>query len=308
VRCSRREIYTLTKWGYSNVVVTQNDAADFSRLPGFFDVIVVDAPCSGEGLFRKQPDAVQEWSEDAVANCAVRQTGILDNIYDSLKEGGFLIYSTCTFEAAENENQCRRLIEKYGMVPVQLNAGVDGVVTSDPGLRFYPHLIKGEGFFIAALRKTEAVPTVNFRIKQSNTSSEIQYLKTHIDHPENFVPYKKNDELYAFPKALHQDILLLMDRLYVRKAGLHLCTIRGKDLVPDHELALSLDLNSGITRVELSKEEAIKYLRCESIFLQDIPKGWAVVTYRNFPLGWIKGIGNRINNYFPRSLRILMAG
>ena len=119
---------------------------------------------------------------------------------------------------------------------------------------------------------------------------------------------KKNDELYAFPKAHHQDILLLMDRLYVRKAGLHLGTIKGKDLVPDHELALSLDLNSGITRVELSKEEAIKYLRCESIVLSNIPKGWAVVSYKNFSLGWIKGIGNRINNYFPRSLRILMAG
>ncbi len=297
----------LTKWGYSNAVITQNDAADFSRLPGFFDVIVVDAPCSGEGLFRKQPDAVQEWSEVAVANCAVRQTDILDKVYDSLKEGGFLIYSTCTFEASENENQCRLLIEKYGMVPVLLNAGVDGIIKSDPGLRFYPHLIKGEGFFIAALKKAEAMSTVNFKVKQSASAAEMQFLNTQVNHAENFIPYKKNEELYAFPKAHYNDIQLLMDRFYVRKAGLHLGTIKGKDLVPDHELALSLDLNSGITRVELSKEEAIKYLRCESIILQEIPKGWAVVTYRNFPLGWIKGIGNRINNYFPRPLRILMA-
>jgi len=295
----------LTKWGFSNVVVTQNDASDFSRLPGFFDVIVVDAPCSGEGLFRKQPDAVDEWSADAVAVCATRQTAILDDIYDSLKEGGYLIYSTCTFEASENENQITRMIKKYEMELVKLNAGVDGIQSRENGLRFYPHLVNGEGFFISVLKKMEFVERVNFRNKQSSSSNENQHLVTHLNLPEKFSAFKKNEELYAFPKEHFQDVMLLMDRLYVRKAGLHLGTIKGKDLVPDHELALSLDLNPEITRVELSREDAIKYLRCDTLNIQDIPKGWAVVTFDNFPLGWIKGIGTRINNYFPRSLRVL---
>jgi len=295
----------LTKWGHHNVVVTQNDVADFSKLPGFFDVIVVDAPCSGEGLFRKQPDAADEWSEAAVANCSFRQTLILDGVYNSLKEGGYLIYSTCTYEASENEMQISMLQDKYGMETVKPGVEFDGIINSKNHLRFYPHLIKGEGFFISVLKKTEAEGTINFKSKQNNSGHDHHHLVTHMDRPEKFISFKKNDELYAFSREHQNDIHLLMERLFVRKAGIHLGTIKGKDLVPDHEAALSLDLNKTIPRVELTKEAAIQFLRCESISVEVIPKGWAVVCYRGFPLGWIKGIGNRINNYFPRTLRIL---
>ncbi|HMT30773.1 MAG TPA: hypothetical protein PKD91_15990, partial [Bacteroidia bacterium] len=117
--------------------------ADFSRIEGFFDVIVVDAPCSGEGLFRKDPEAVNHWSVDNVAMCATRQQNILENIYDSLKQGGFLIYSTCTYEHAENEKQVQHMIQKYTMEYVDIKSSFTGPVSNKDGTQFYPHLVKG---------------------------------------------------------------------------------------------------------------------------------------------------------------------
>ncbi|MDQ3050768.1 MAG: RNA methyltransferase [Bacteroidota bacterium] len=295
----------VSKWGYSNVVVTQNDVKDFSRLAGFFDIVVVDAPCSGEGLFRKQPDAVEEWSLDAVAVCVTRQSNILDAVYDSIKEGGFLIYSTCTFETSENEAQCTRMIQQYKMQPVALPFLSEGIVQSPMGMRFYPHRIKGEGFFISVLQKTDTPPSVNFKNKTHAPAGDTGFLAANIQNATDFITYKKKDELYAFPKQHSQDIQLVMDRFFVRKAGVHLGTVKGKDLVPSHELALSNELHSGIQKMELSRDQAIAYLRCETVSLTNIRSGWAVVTYKGFALGWIKGIGNRINNYFPRNLRIL---
>ncbi len=295
----------VSKWGYSNVVVTQNDVKDFSRLAGFFDIVVVDAPCSGEGLFRKQPDAVEEWSLDAVAVCVTRQSNILDAVYDSIKEGGFLIYSTCTFETSENEAQCTRMIQQYKMQPVALPFLPEGIVQSPMGMRFYPHRIKGEGFFISVLQKTDTPPSVNFKNKTHAPAGDTGFLAANIQNATDFITYKKKDELYAFPKQHSQDIQLVMDRFFVRKAGVHLGTVKGKDLVPSHELALSNELHSGIQKMELCRDQAIAYLRCETVSLTNIRSGWAVVTYKGFALGWIKGIGNRINNYFPRNLRIL---
>lgn len=295
----------LTKWGYSNVVVTQNEAADFSRLPGFFDIIIVDAPCSGEGLFRKQADAVDEWSADAVNVCATRQSVILDAVYDSLKEGGYIIYSTCTYEFAENENQISRMCETYKMEPVKFNHVSDNMVEGAYGVRFYPHRVKGEGFFISILKRKEQVNSTNNKNRNTKSQNDSQFLLKFLNDPEDFAPFRKNDELYAFPNELEPNIHKLMDLLFVRKAGIHIGTLKGKDLVPGHELALSIHLHGDVARVELTKEEALQYLRCDTLSLKNIPVGWAVVTFQSFPLGWIKGIGNRINNYFPRSLRVL---
>ncbi len=295
----------LTKWGNSNVIVTQNDAADFARLPGFFDIIIADVPCSGEGLFRKQADAVDEWSIDGVNNCSARQAIILDSIYDSLKEGGYIIYSTCTYEFSENENQIARMCEKYKMEQVAIINSIDGIISGENGLRFYPHNVKGEGFFISLLRKKEHSDGREFRNRKSKPDGDKPLLSKFLNHSEEFISFRKNDELYAFPLVHEQNIQLLMDNLFVRKAGIHIGTIKGKDIVPGHELALSLHLNKDITRVELTLQEAQQYLRCDTLNLSNIPTGWAVVTFKNFPMGWIKGIGNRINNYFPRSLRVL---
>jgi 16S rRNA C967 or C1407 C5-methylase (RsmB/RsmF family)/NOL1/NOP2/fmu family ribosome biogenesis protein len=297
--------YNLEKWGYDNVVVTQNDPAEFSALTGFFDIILVDAPCSGEGLFRKDPEAVKEWSPDNVINCSRRQSEILDAVYPALRKEGFLIYCTWTFEASENEDQVVRMEHQHDMIPLFITNADDGILQSGTGCRFFPHRIKGEGFFISAIKKTEAEHPGSGRVKQQLQHTDQSFLGKFLENSEDYQLIRKNEELYAFPKTLMQDIFMLMDRFFVRKAGIHLGTLKGSDLVPSHELALSTSLSKSIQRLELSDTDAIRYLRCESVSSADLINGWAVVTYRGFALGWIKVIGSRVNNYFPKNQRIL---
>jgi 16S rRNA C967 or C1407 C5-methylase (RsmB/RsmF family) len=148
----------ITKWGNPNVVATNNDPADFQRLPGFFDVVVVDAPCSGEGLFRKDPNAMYEWSEDNVALCASRQRRIVADVWDALKPGGHLVYSTCTYNRMENEDNLEWMENEMGAIPLSLEITSFPEITKDnnlAGYHFYPHKTHGEGFFIAVLKKPE---------------------------------------------------------------------------------------------------------------------------------------------------------
>ncbi len=294
----------ISKWGVADVVITQNEPAHFSKLEGFFDVIVVDAPCSGEGLFRKDAEATDHWSIDNVNMCSARQQSILDDIYPALKEGGLIIYSTCTYEVSENENQIKRMIENYKMEVVKIDHSILGPVYNEIGTQFYPHKIKGEGFFISVLRKKEAAQIVSHpKFKPSKDSN--LFFKKFLTSTENFIPFVKNNELYALPLSCCNEMNLLMNNFFVRKAGIHVGTIKGKDLVPSHELALSNSLNKEIQKLELSCDDAIRFMKCESVSTTGIPNGWVVITFNNFPLGWIKVIGNRSNNYFPRSQRIL---
>src|SRR5260221_5910839 len=153
----------IQKWGSNNVVVTNNDPEDFGKLEGFFDAIVVDAPCSGEGLFRKDPNAVNEWSEEHIELCVVRQQRIINQVWPSLKKNGVLIYCTCTYNEKENEKNIHWLVEEKKVESVKLKVesewGVEEVKTKNTyGYRFLPHQVKGEGFFIAVVRKTEEQP------------------------------------------------------------------------------------------------------------------------------------------------------
>ena len=143
----------IIKWGCANVLVTQNEPSVFGRLKGFFDVVVVDAPCSGEGLFRKDANAIDEWSPENVNRCSIRQKEILSDAYETLAPGGFLIYSTCTFEEEENDSQINFLIQKYGMKKINIENIYEGVKANLNGLSFFPHRIRGEGFYISLLQK-----------------------------------------------------------------------------------------------------------------------------------------------------------
>ncbi|MBL0342749.1 MAG: hypothetical protein IPP71_18775 [Bacteroidetes bacterium] len=296
----------IVKWGLANVVITQNETTDFSRLEGFFDVIVIDAPCSGEGLFRKDPAAVDHWSVDNVAMCASRQKAILNEIYPSLKQGGYLIYSTCTYEEKENEEQVLRLMQEYAMEAVTIADATNSSLAKKSGTQFYPHRVKGEGFFIAMLRKIEDGHQVAITKSKAKVAKEVSgFLESYLEDPSIFLPLVKNNELYALPSTIYDEINLLMNNLFVRKAGIHVGTIKGKDLVPSHELALSVALKKDIPRMEFTREDAIRYLKCESINAAGMNNGWVVITFKNISLGWIKVIGSRTNNYFPRSQRIL---
>ena len=307
----------ITKWGAANVVVSNNDAKDFQRLQNYFDVIVIDAPCSGSGLFRKDPSAIDEWSENNVELCSQRQQRILADVVLSLKQDGVIIYSTCSYSQIEDEEICDWLIDEFKMesLPLKLNEEWNIVETLSEknkakGYRFYPDKVKGEGFFIAAFKNIGEVNNERIKINQKNkpektTSKEIDCIKPWLTNAANFYFIKLNDEIIALPLFLEQELPLLQSSLYIKKAGVKLGTVIRNELIPHHELALSNIVAATVPSIELDKEIALQYLRKEDIKIETDLKGWALIKYLGTALGWVKLLPNRINNYYPANWRIL---
>lgn len=306
----------ICKWGYPNVVVTNNAPKDFSRLPAFFDIVLVDAPCSGEGMFRKDSNAVQEWSEANVRLCAERQRDILTATWASLKNGGLLIYSTCTYNRLENEENADWIVTELGATPERLKLEDSWGVTesSTPhshGYHFYPHITKGEGFFLSAFKKEGVIeqkkpfsanrPTKITPLKQKNEFTG--WLKSELEW--NFSTYNNFVKAVVAEKA--QEVALVEQRMYIVGSSVTLGEVKGKDFVPSPSLALSTQLAIDHTStVELRLEEAIRYLRRDAIDVGTMPKGYLLVTYKGTPLGWVKNIGTRSNNLYPNEWRIRM--
>lgn len=305
----------LTKWGHPNVVITNNDPSRFERLNVQFDLIVVDAPCSGEGLFRREPEAMNEWSPEAVKLCATRQQRILADIWPSLKSGGVLIYSTCTYNSQENEENLKwlneqldaegisiELEESWGFTKTQTN-GIDG-------LHAYPHKVKGEGFFIAAVRKTDGFEKklrkqkkpMNFASKQ-----EIESINPYLKEPKQFDFIKHNDLFIAIPNRWKEVIHEFNSNLYIISEGINIGRLKGKKLIPNEGLAFSTALNhQKLSTYELSLEEALNYLRKENFYFETMPNGWNLITHLGLGLGWANRIQQRVNNYYPTNWRIRM--
>ena len=295
----------ITKWGLSNVVVTQNDAKDFGVYESLFDLILVDAPCSGEGLFRKNHDAVQEWSPSNLTMCSVRQHQILQDVIPALKPGGMLLYSTCTYNPDENDSVVDGLILSGEFEKVQLPV-VGAVASTRHGLQLMPHRIKGEGFYIAALIKTggyEVSSTQNFKISK-NKSSGFKHADEWLNIPAAFEFVSLQDHLYALPKQHLDSIQLLQSNCYIRKAGVCMGSLSGDGLMPSHELALYKGVSDQLTSIELDLDAALKYLKGEAIPTFGKKTGWHLATFKNQPLGWMKGVGSRFNNAYPKELRI----
>ena len=303
----------LIKWGSSNTFVSNNDPRDFKRLGAYFDAIIVDAPCSGSGMFRKDPAAINEWSESAVLLCSQRQQRIIADIYPALKQNGTLIYSTCSYSKQENEDISDWLCDTFGLVSVQVplekDWGIEETLSDTHkcyGYRFYPHKVKGEGFFIACFRKTEAENEAQIRrakeVKANQKSEEIinKWLKA----SEGISILNLHDELFAINKKHEADLQYLQSSLYLKKSGIRIGKVMGKDLVPNHELALSLILNDEIPRVNLTREQAISYLKRDELKLETEQRGWALMCYESHSLGWAKFLDNRMNNYLPKEIRI----
>lgn len=307
----------ITKWGAANVVVTNNDPKDFQRLDNYFDMIVVDAPCSGSGLFRKDPDAVNEWSEANVQLCSQRQQRILADVLPALKAGGILIYSTCSYSAAEDEMIADWLLETCGLrsLPLQTTADHGIVETLSAkqqafGYRFYPDQLQGEGFFIAAFKKTG--DTV-YSYKQGKdhkkitraTAAEINVIQPFLANAAGYSFIRQDDAVLALPLCVAGELDTLKSALYIKKAGINMGKVIRDELVPDHELALSTVLNATVPAVQLDAANALQYLRRQDISVQTGIKGWALAAYGNLPLGWVKILPNRINNYYPAAWRIV---
>ena len=306
----------LNRWGTANVIVSNNDPRDFSRLTGFFDTILVDAPCSGSGLFRKDPAAMNEWSEANVHLCHQRQERILADIYPALKEDGHLIYSTCSYSHQENEEIVDWLCREYNMesvrIPIYKEWGI--VETESPeqkawGYRFYPGKVKGEGLFAACLKKkeeTDEPPSFKSKGHQKLALLEIELIKKYINDPESYYYNKVNDDWLAISREHKESLDTLQRHLYIKKSGVRIGKLMGNDLVPDHELALSIYINKdNVLQTALNLEQAIQYLRRENIDINITDKGWSLMTFKGQALGWAKLLPNRINNYFPKELRVL---
>lgn len=299
--------YNLSKWGTRNSIVTNNDTAKFTELDSWFDAIVIDAPCSGSGLFRKQPEAIDEWSENHVIACAQRQQKILSDLLPALKENGILIYSTCSYSVQENEDVVNWLIRDFDMdlVPLPLPANA-GIIASDNGYRFYPHLAASEGFFCAVLRKTGPAKTAQrFKGKKNNAISRneenilSQFIKPGLSC------FKENNRLHAGNQKLLLFFETFEKHFYFKKAGVLMGEIKGKDLVPDHELALSVELEKNIQTLELEKEQALDYLRKNVFSVSGSKPGLTLMCYKGQGIGWAKVLPNRMNNYLPNELRVL---
>lgn len=309
----------LTKWGAGNVIVTNNDPANFARLESFFDVLVIDAPCSGSGLFRRDEEAIEEWSEQNVQLCSQRQQRILSDSYSCLKEGGVLVYSTCSYSREEDEEILDWLLQTFELESLPLQTAPEwGVVevTSAAGnaygYRFFPDKVKGEGLFVACFRKKEGgddnlrAPKKAKWQKLSKAEEAVIEPWLRIDAPVQL--WKQGDMIIAFPESLEQELMIVSEHLYLRKAGIIIGKIAGNTLVPDHALALSNWLSAEIVAVSLKKGEALQYLRREEVKIPAAQTGWTLVKYMGIALGWVKILPNRINNYYPSAWRILKSG
>jgi 16S rRNA C967 or C1407 C5-methylase (RsmB/RsmF family)/NOL1/NOP2/fmu family ribosome biogenesis protein len=304
---------TLTKWGNPGVMVTQNDPAVFGRLKGYFDIIVIDAPCSGEGMFR-DPVAVGEWTMANAFHCAERQKRIIMDVWPALKENGLLVYSTCTFNPAENEENVSWLVENTGSKSLGMDiSGFDDITEIQSngitGYGFYPGKVKGEGFFVSAIRKTgpaEALPMRFQRRKEylpgrQDTAIAQQWTT----FPENQL-LKRGEELTGLA-CDPGEFLYLFSNLNVVKAGTMISVNKKNDYLPSHEIALSGMLRKeAFPEWDLSYADAVGYLRRDQLPRADLSPGWILVTYKGVNLGFIKNIGKRINNYFPVEWRIRM--
>jgi 16S rRNA C967 or C1407 C5-methylase (RsmB/RsmF family)/NOL1/NOP2/fmu family ribosome biogenesis protein len=304
---------TITKWGQGNTLVTQNDPAVFGRLPGYFDIIIVDAPCSGEGMFRGET-AVREWSAANTVHCSVRQKRILIDIWPALKENGILVYSTCTFNPGENEENIKWFIGKNEAECVRIDISeFKGISEIDFegifGYGFYPDRVRGEGFFISVMRKT--CHQERARIK-SIRKPELQANKNDLNVVNKWTYLSKDrvirwgNELIALPCDMN-DYLPVFNSLKIVKAGIKLSSVRNKDYLPSHDLALSSAIRSDAFPVnDINLSEALAYLRRDNFALHNAEKGWNVITYNGVNLGFVNNIGDRLNNYYPMEWRIRM--
>lgn len=300
------------RWGYTNTWVTSNDPKEFGKLEGYFDLIIVDAPCSGSGLFRKDRKALDEWSEANVQLCSLRQQRILADVWPSLKENGILIYATCSYSPQEDEEILNWLDTTFDVQSLTVKYPAEwGIVNTQTekkltAYRFFPGKINGEGFFIAAVQKKEATETFNYPKFKSQQDKKIVAQTSYLLSRKDFLIIFSKENFHAIGATHEADYHLLNKILYLRKTGLALGTPIVKEWLPAHDTALSIDRSRDINSIALNKEQALKFLKKEDFELPVNGKGWMLITYKGLGLGWIKMLGNRFNNYLPKHWRIRM--
>lgn len=317
------------KWGYPATIVTRGDTARFADMGPVFDLIIADVPCSGEGMMRKDSEAVAQWSRGLVEECAARQREIVDNLWEALRPGGVMIYSTCTFNRSEDEMMVHHLIDDLGgesvEIPVDESWGIIGALDDrgriDPSIhcyRFVPGHTRGEGLFVSVIRKPGepgdtgrhiSAPKVKSKGKGKGKDKSLPIppvASSWLENPSGYSIYATDDRVNAFP-AEHIPLLsLVRQHIDVIHEGIVIGNIKGRDLVPSQSLVMSRALASGaFPRVEVDLDTALRYLRGESPVLPDgTPRGFVLLTFTGSPLGMVKNLGNRSNSLYPTSWRI----
>lgn len=307
----------LCKWGNRNVMISNYEPSNFKRLTGYFDLILVDAPCSGEGLFRKDPKAIAEWSPQAVQHCAMRQQSILSLAQQLLSPNGKLIYSTCTYNHQENIENALWLHKTFGLESLPINFPNDWNIEEQQlknvyGYQFYPHRLKGEGFFVSLFQQpsyVENTPVKSLpfkhlkRLKPKETTAWQHYLQ----EAEKYTFFQtEKGTIFAFQVDLVESYQLLSSVLHKSTYGLEVGTLKGKALIPSHHLAVSKDVAKDLPTIQLDKQQALKYLKKETFELAQSTQGWHLVQFDGVNLGWIKGLEHRLNNYYPKEWKIRM--
>ena len=299
-------------WGDPNVVVTSDDPRAFSTLTGFFDIIVADVPCSGEGMFRKDEEAQNQWSEDNVALCVARQRRIIADVWPSLASGGLFIYSTCTFNIYENDGNAEWIAEELGadcLLKNDVVAGCPGVLKTGLGYSLVPGFVEGEGQYCSALRKTSESEYVEGRVRQGRPTKNMPLPKGLESLLNREVVFRqKGDVVTAVPSELAQMVSTLEQSLHVIAAGCAVGTIKGDILVPDADLALSLMLDKdAFPSIEVDRMTALAFLHRDAITLPaGTDRGYVLICHEGLPLGFVKNLGNRCNSLHPQSRRIRM--
>lgn len=325
----------MIKWGHPDVMVTNSYPDAFSPLDGAFDLVVADVPCSGEGMFRKEEDAVSGWSMDNVMMCRDRQREIISQVWPALKSGGLLVYSTCTLNQYENEENVAWIASELGAEVLPLDVPsewgicgnlLSGEVSADgagkiPVCHFVPGLTRGEGFFLAVLRKTsvcEDTVEVGFmpsgkknRTKGKRGEQRVQAVPENCREwisriADSFEFQTDGVRLTAVSSQFAGWCAAVRDKVNVIFCGIMVAEQKGKDWVPSQMLAMSTCLvRSAFPAVDLDYPAAVAYLRKETPSLPEgTPKGFVLLTYAGVPLGFAKNIGNRANNLYPQEWRI----
>jgi 16S rRNA C967 or C1407 C5-methylase (RsmB/RsmF family)/NOL1/NOP2/fmu family ribosome biogenesis protein len=307
------------KWGMPNVYTSNYDPSRIA-LDAFFDCVIVDAPCSGEGLFRKTPEAIDAWSKSNVTHCSKRQKRILTEAARMLRPGGVLLYSTCTYNTEENILNTKYLVYNQSFTSIRLNLKfntTEQILEECHGYQCFPHLVEGEGFYISALRKDDAASTWSgdmIRLKSGMpvkaSKKAIHLWEPYLHHAEDVAIYiNEAGTYYAVPLEIIEDYLHTMRKLPHGSPALILGQIKGKDIVPHHSLALSSIVNEDLPRIALSADNARAYLRKDTIMdIAGDTTGWYIATYDAHSLGWFKQTSRHLKNYFPTNLRIRKRG
>jgi NOL1/NOP2/fmu family ribosome biogenesis protein len=298
------------RWGNPRCVVTSNAPAQIGKLTHFFDVIAADVPCSGEGMMRKDDEAVAQWSPALVEQCAQRQREILTDVWDALRPGGLLIYSTCTYNRQENEQMADFIVHELGAtsleVPIESSWNIHPAIDSDCHCyRFMPHRVDGEGLFMAVFRKDGNAPRQEVKIKEKLPKKADEIGKNWLSHPDDYVVEQLGDLSIAVPQDIRREVVALRATLNVLHAGVELATVMGRKTVPHHALAMSLARATDAFPIcEVDYQTALRYLRGESVTL-DAPRGYVLVAHQGAILGFANNLGNRANNLYPKPQRIL---